>query len=229
LGTRAFFLPPLPLWERVAPNEVRRRVRGILRLNELCENGLQNAHRLLQYIIVPVTCDLEPFCYQDGFSRLITLGRRVLTTIDFNDEALLEANEIENIALERHLPAEFEKLQPSIAQQSPHGGFGVRRLMAHLLCEIADALRCRTMTWRLRHVPLTRRRTAFGATLSHKGRGKIQAPLAENSPTPASASARRARPWNPCPAPAWASRDRPVAAPRRHPRFEPRYPANSAN
>src|SRR5712672_2195633 len=47
--------------------------------------------------------------------------------------------------------------------------------------------------------------------------------------TPASASARRARLWNPCPAPASASPDRPIAAPRLRPRSEPRCPADSAN
>ena len=30
------------------------------------------------------------------------------------------------------------------------------------------------MVWRLRHEPLTRRLTSFGATLSHKGRGEIR-------------------------------------------------------
>jgi hypothetical protein len=34
------------------------------------------------------------------------------------------------------------------------------------------------MVWRLRHEPLTQRLTSFGATLSHKGRGKIRVRLA---------------------------------------------------
>jgi hypothetical protein len=96
----------------------------------------------------------------------------VLTTIDFNDQAFFEANEIENIALKRDLPTEFEEGEPPIAQQSPHRRFGIGRLVAHLPCKIADARCGRTMAWWLRHVPLTRRRTSFGATLSHKGRGK---------------------------------------------------------
>src|SRR6185437_6428324 len=39
--------PPLPLWERVDRHRVAvsRRVRGILRLNESCENVLQNTAR----------------------------------------------------------------------------------------------------------------------------------------------------------------------------------------
>jgi hypothetical protein len=34
------------------------------------------------------------------------------------------------------------------------------------------------MVWRLRREPITRRLTSFGATLSHKGRGKIRIRLA---------------------------------------------------
>ncbi len=97
----------------------------------------------------------------------------MLTTIDLDDEPLVEANEVENQVLERDLPAKLEKLEPPIAQQSPHPCFGIGWLPPHLLCETADALGGRSMVWRLRREPLTRRRTSFGATLSHKGRGKI--------------------------------------------------------
>jgi hypothetical protein len=73
-------------------------VRGILPLGELCKNVLQNAHRLLQDIIVPVTRDLEALRDQNGFACLISFRRCVLTTIDLDDEAFFEANEIEDIA-----------------------------------------------------------------------------------------------------------------------------------
>jgi hypothetical protein len=76
-----------------------------------------------------------------------------------------------NKVLKRDLPAKFEVRESPIAEQSPHLCFGVRGLAAHLFCEIADAFGGRSMAWRLRHEPLTRRLTSFGATLSHKGRG----------------------------------------------------------
>jgi len=96
----------------------------------------------------------------------------VLATVDFNDEALLKANEVENIALKRHLPTEFEEIQTTIPQQLPHCRFSVGRLTAHLFCEIADALWSWTMAWRLRHVPLT-----ASAPLRHllpQGEGEVQ-------------------------------------------------------
>ncbi len=64
---------------------------------------------MLQYVIVPVTQDSKSFGNQYGFSRCVALGGRVLTAIDFNDEALFEANEIENKALKSDLPAKLKK------------------------------------------------------------------------------------------------------------------------
>jgi hypothetical protein len=149
-------------------------------VDELCENVLRNGRRSLQHVIVPVTRDSKTFRHQDGFSRRVTLRRRVLTTIYFNDDAPFKANEVENKALKGDLPAKFEEREPSIAKQSPHGCFGIGRRAAHFLCEISDALGGRSMAWRLRHEPLTRRLTPFGATLSHKGRGKISLRVAGN-------------------------------------------------
>src|SRR5258708_1133421 len=143
---RSFF--PLPLWERVAPHEGRRRVRGILPLGKLCENVLQYGGRLLQHIIIPVARSSKTFCDQDRVSRRVALGRCVLTTIDFDDEALLEANEIENKALKGDLATKLEERKASVAQQAPHRSLGVGGLAPHLLCEVADALGGRPMVWR---------------------------------------------------------------------------------
>jgi hypothetical protein len=96
----------------------------------------------------------------------------VLTTIDLDDHASFKANEVENKSLKWNLSAKFEKREPPIAQQAPHGRFSVGGFDASSL-QFADALRRWPMVWCLRHEPLTRRLTPFGATLSHKGRGKI--------------------------------------------------------
>jgi hypothetical protein len=95
----------------------------------------------------------------------------VLATIDLNYDAPFEADEIKNKGLKGDLSAKFEKRQSPVAEQSPHGRFGVGRFTPHVFREIADALGGWSMAWRLRHEPLTRRATR--ATLSHRGRGKI--------------------------------------------------------
>jgi hypothetical protein len=133
---------------------------GFLRLGELCENVLQYGRRLLQHVIVPVPHDPEALGYQHGFSRSVTLGFGMLATIDFDDELLFEAHEIENEVLKGDLPPKLEEREPSTAEQSPHGSFRVGRLATQLFCKTADALGGGPMVWRLRHEPLTRRLTS---------------------------------------------------------------------
>jgi hypothetical protein len=69
------------------------------------------------------------------------------------------------------LSPEFESREAPITEQAPHRRFSVSRLATHVLGEMPDAFGDRSMAWCSRREPLTRRRTSFGATLSHKGRG----------------------------------------------------------
>jgi len=96
----------------------------------------------------------------------------VLTTVDFDDDPLFEVYKIENEVLKWDLTPKFKDREPSVSKQSPHGCLGVGRITAHPLCKAADAFGGWPMVWRVRHEPLTRRLTSFGATLSHRGRGK---------------------------------------------------------
>jgi len=145
---------------------------GFSRLDELCENVLQYGQRLLQYVIVPVTRYPETFGRKNGICLHVTLRRCVLTTVDFNNHPLVETDEVENKTLKWDLPPKFKDREPSVAKQTPHRRLSVGSLATHHFCEIADALGGWSMVWRLRHEPLTRRPTSFGATLSHRGRGK---------------------------------------------------------
>jgi hypothetical protein len=158
-------------------------VRGILPLGKLCENVLQHGRRLLQHVVVPVALDSKSLSYQDGIPYGIPRRFSVLTTIYFDDNALLETHKVENEVLERDLPTEFETREPPVAKQTPHRRFCVGRLVTHVSREMADALGDRSMAWCLRREPLTRRRTSFGATLSHKGRGEGGGYVARNRHT----------------------------------------------
>jgi hypothetical protein len=84
----------------------------------------------------------------------------MLTTIDFDDELLFEAHEVENEVPNGDLPAKLEGCEPPAAEQLPHGCFSVDRLAAQLSCETADALGGGPMAWRLWYEPLTRRLTS---------------------------------------------------------------------
>src|SRR6185312_10637395 len=99
LDCRSFF--PLPLWERVAPKATGEG--SIAVLSESCEDVLQDDRGTLQDIIVPVMRDLEAPRDQDRVPGRVTFGRCMLTAVDLNDQASLEANEIENKALKGNL------------------------------------------------------------------------------------------------------------------------------
>jgi hypothetical protein len=84
----------------------------------------------------------------------------VLTTVYFDDNALLETDEVENEFLKGDLPREFVLLETPVAEQSPHRGFSVGGSATHIPGELADAFGDGTMAWRLRREPLTRRLTS---------------------------------------------------------------------
>ena len=104
--------------------------------------------------------DSKPLREQRRFPGWVTLGIRVLTAIDFDDETLFETDKIKNEILKGNLPAKFELREPAISEQSPHFGFSVGRLATHLLGEIAATFGRWSMVWCLRHEPLTRRLTS---------------------------------------------------------------------
>src|SRR3954462_11634020 len=98
---------PLPLWGRVAPHEVRRRVRGMLPQGELCKDVLQYRSGLLQHVIVPVARDDKAFSGECCVTSCVASRFRMLTAVDFDHEALFQADEIENVGVERDLSAKL--------------------------------------------------------------------------------------------------------------------------
>src|SRR5207237_3429753 len=123
------------------------------------------------------------FGHQDGVSCCVALRRCVLTTIDFDDDPLLEAHKIEDIVLKRGLSAKFEAREPTVAEQPPHSRFSVGRFPTHILGEVADTLGDWSMVWRLRCEALTRRLISCDVTLSHMVRRKVRVVLASNRHT----------------------------------------------
>ena len=83
-------------------------MRGFSRLGELCEDVLQDSGPALQHIIVPVARNLKTFDSQFRVSRGISFRTGVLTTINFNDKTLFEADKVENVTLKGDLSAEFD-------------------------------------------------------------------------------------------------------------------------
>ena len=223
------FSSPLPLWERVAPHEVRRRVRGILPLGKLCENVLQNGGRLLQHIVVPVALNPKSLSNQAGISCCITRRLGMLTAVYFDDDALLEAHEVENVSSERGPVVGTCTLQGvdrgAVATSPASASVGSCRIFF-----AKPRMRLATGRWLggcgANPSPVASLREAPPSPTRGEGRSVSVSP---GVLTPASASAHRARPCFPCPAPASASRDRRGSARRLRLRSGRRCRADSAS
>jgi len=88
---------------------------------------------------------------QDGIASPIAIRLKVLAAIDFGNELSLKADEIEDVVLQGHLAAKLEPGKPTMAQESPHCRFGIRRVAPQLARVAAFALCERTMVETGRH------------------------------------------------------------------------------
>jgi hypothetical protein len=106
---------------------------------------------LLQHLIVPIARDGKAFSRQGCVSSGIALRLCMLASIDLDHKALLEADKIENVILERDLPPKLECGKPTVSQQAPHCGFGIRWFVPHILRKLAERFGDRPMGRILRH------------------------------------------------------------------------------
>ena len=81
--------------------------------------------------MVPKSGDYETLRSQPcvTFGIISTFG--VLRTIAFDDQAMLETDEIDGEIAERNLTTPFERCKPTIAQQTPERLFRLRGFGAH--------------------------------------------------------------------------------------------------
>ncbi len=91
------------------------RVRGICqRVRELCGDTF----RILQHAAIPETKNVEALCFKPFRSPSIGLFC-VLAAIDLNDESILEAHKVNEVAAYRLLTAKFAVCEGAIAQDAP--------------------------------------------------------------------------------------------------------------
>ena len=89
---------------------------------------------MLQHFVVPETQDAEAFGAKEGVAVEVPSIVAVLATVDFDNKLRFEADEIEDVAAERDLAAEFCAGELAITQRSPEAGFRRGRVGAHLAC-----------------------------------------------------------------------------------------------
>ena len=117
---------PSPLCGRGWPASAGRvRGRGAERLLDRRPHAVQ----VVQHVVVPEANYAKALALQVGGSRGITLGR-VLAAVNFDDQAPLGAEEVDDVAVDLDLLAEFEAMELATAEDAPELSFGVSRVLA---------------------------------------------------------------------------------------------------
>jgi hypothetical protein len=91
-----------------------------------CQNVLQNGFRSYQHVVVPISNQSEAKRFQLGRPLLVVSAlRRMLPTVDLDDQPSFDTDEISDVTSKRILPPELESTQPPVAKAPPEPRFRV--------------------------------------------------------------------------------------------------------
>jgi len=79
---------------------------------------LQHAVEIAEYLVVPEADDLETLRFKKNGAFSVGL-RAMLSAVDLHDQSRVEAEEVGDEAVERHLPAKFRAIKLPTAQPRP--------------------------------------------------------------------------------------------------------------
>ena len=91
---------------------------------QLRQNMTADIVEMLQDLVVPEAQDAEAFGAEEGVTIKVVEAVAVLAAVDLNDEPGFEADEIEDVAEQRNLAAEFGAGELSVAERTPEHGLG---------------------------------------------------------------------------------------------------------
>ena len=94
----------------------------------MVENIFEDRARPLKYIIVPIAQYSETLTSKAIVTYFARCCIEMLSAINLDDDFSLKANKVQNEALNRRLAPKLELSKAPTSQQSPHLGFGVRRI-----------------------------------------------------------------------------------------------------
>jgi hypothetical protein len=98
---------------------------------ERCKDASADKIQSGFHLFVPEAHDAEAVRPEQGVACRIASAFGMLAAIDLDDQHLLESNEIEDVAFERNLPAEFHAIHLATADLLPEHGLGARGIVAH--------------------------------------------------------------------------------------------------
>lgn len=141
------------------------RVRG--RVQSLRDHR-PDAIKILQDVLVPEANDAEALAFEVSSSSSISLGR-VLSSINFDDQALRRTKEVDDIAVDFDLLSKLESVVLTRAQDAPEFSFrigGVPAQLSRPACQ--EMLPCHDAPFprRCRADPLPRRGEGFSRTVN---------------------------------------------------------------
>jgi hypothetical protein len=100
-------------------------------------NLLQNQIHRLQHIIIPETQHTIPRTLQPfGTPRILLRALGMLTTVQFDNQTGIGADEIRDVRADFMLPPKFPSQQLAVAQLSPECAFGIGLARAQGACEV---------------------------------------------------------------------------------------------
>jgi hypothetical protein len=85
-----------------------RRERGFLPRRHDFRNFVEHGVSAFQYVVVPKTHHLIAFAMEPIVAPTISRTIRMLATINFDDELLLEADEVDDVRTDGSLPFELQ-------------------------------------------------------------------------------------------------------------------------
>jgi hypothetical protein len=105
---------------------------------KLLHYRFENAIDIAQHVVVPKADDVTtPLLENSRTLRVFGGTQLMLTTVNFDDEFLIERNEIDDVVCDRHLSPELDSVELSTTQSGPEQFFCLGRVAAERSGEFA--------------------------------------------------------------------------------------------
>ena len=106
---------------------------------------LANTVKVVFNLVVPEAQDAKSLIAEMSIADCIAFAFTVLSSVNLYDQALLKADEIENVAVERYLPLELHPLKLFPPDRLPEHVFRTRCIASHAAGKAAMVFRRRLM------------------------------------------------------------------------------------
>ena len=100
------------------------------------QDGILDGARIRQNLVIPEPDDRISLSAQPSIAHSVTQTFGMLRAVGFDDQPMLEADEIDDVSTQRNLAAKLQGGQPAATQKLPQPTLGVCRRLAHAFGKI---------------------------------------------------------------------------------------------